>query len=282
MRYYLYSAKNSGPFTKEELSGLNLSCQDLVKEEGTDYWIEADKLSDLQDLFTPAPKAEFVEPEIEVAVEEATGVEEGVHEAAEGQESEERAEAESEEAPEETATAEEEAQTPVVSPVPSVQPKPRTPLLVAICVLAVVLLFLGFNPGKKAHEPYVVKMVENTMELDHQMNSNPFFDFFNDLMFDMFFGGSGRQRQKAKQILNDIEYSNAYLFSFTSVKNGGSTKWLTLGVLGHVFVLNQKALDEHVLGPSATEEIQPEEKPQKEQAPKKRKPTPTPDDAVTL
>ena len=51
MRYYLYSKKDEGLFDKEQLRGLDIDKDDLVKKEDGDCWIEAGRVDELADLF---------------------------------------------------------------------------------------------------------------------------------------------------------------------------------------------------------------------------------------
>lgn len=104
-----------------------------------------------------------------------------------------------------------------------------------------LLLLLGSNPSKKEHYPVVRSMVEEGLNgCDIVVMRDPFMD--------MFFGGMGFYDDLTDRLMNGVKWHSAGLFSYCSfVDEDKDSHWVTLGILGHVYTLNQDAINDYIV-----------------------------------
>lgn len=260
MRYYLYSKKDEGLFDKEQLRDLQIKGDDLVKSENADSWIEAEKVDDLADLFIPP-----VDFDSECGFSDDGCTQESADGADAG-------------------TADADCTSSAAVPLPSVveqRPDERTPLkfgrgrLAAFAAVLLALVLLGSNPNKNEHYMVVQQMVSNGLQAQNHSRS------WGESLMDMFFGGfSFFDSFTTDRIMNDVECHNAFLFSYSKVTDEeAGSHWITFGVLGHIFQMNQEALNEHISYVLyGTHRHQPE----KRQTPRRKQPQTVPEDGQSL
>ena len=226
MRYYLYSKKDEGLFDKEQLRGLDIDKDDLVKAEDADSWVEAEKVEDLADLFIPP-----VDFDSECGFSDDGCTQESADGADAG-------------------TADTDCTSSSAVPLPLVveqRPDERTPLkfgrgrLAAFAAVLLALVLLGSNPKKSDHYMVAQQMVINGLQAQDHSRS------WGESLMDMFFGGfSFFDSFTTGRIMNAVECHNAFLFSYSKVVGEEGSHWITFGVLGHIFPMNQEALNEHI------------------------------------
>lgn len=239
MKYFVYSHKNEGLFTKEQLADMALQKDDLVKVEGTNAWLEAEMIPDLAGLLSNSAVAETGQvPSTEsktTAVADTADKEmvPGVVEPTK-------------------------PSTQVVNPIP-VYPKKHSHWFLYVSAVAVLAVVMAIsNPNLRSHYVLVDDMISESVSKieDNSPFSDPFFDFFLGDAFSV-------KRQVANRLMNDVSYNSCGLFSYCSVDNGiEGSHLITLGLLGHVFSFNQDELDEHMnrlINPQKDDKDQPQE-----------------------
>lgn len=226
MRYYLYSKKDEGLFDKEQLRGLDIDKDDLVKKEDGDCWIEAGRVDELADLFIPPVDfdSECGFSDDGSTQEPADGVGAGAADAG--------------------CPSSDESLPLVVEQ--RLADKPSLAFgkgrMAAFAAVLLALVLLGSNPKKNDHYMVAQQMVINGLQAQDHSRS------WGESLMDMFFGGfSFFDSFTTSRIMNDVECHNAFLFSYSKVTDEeAGSHWITFGVLGHIFPMNQEALNEHI------------------------------------
>lgn len=249
MKYYLYSKKDEGPFSKEELALFGVTNDDLVKEESTDYWIEIAKVPELCPLTDVSISNDIID---QIEGEECAG--------------------EAEIEPESHVDYYKDS---AIVKTDEPTENTRFGLRKWLIVLPLFILFVAYftNPGKKAHFPVVRNIVERVVGPSKSgITGDPFFDMFFD-NFGIF------DNMMTERVMNEISWHDGHLFSYCSfTDNSGNSHWITFGCLGVVYSMNEGALKQFVYGDDKVKhKSNPSEKPKK-----KKENAPSIEDGVTL
>ncbi|MCQ2207501.1 MAG: hypothetical protein MJZ02_04695 [Paludibacteraceae bacterium] len=261
MRYYLYSRKNDGLFDKEQLRDCSIGKDDLVKAEDADSWIEASKVDDLSDLFEEPADVNF-EDEFTEEVETI--------EAEPKQEDPQ---------PEKNTDDSEKADLPATANPTQLQEMPM-PLkrnwMVGFGAILCAMVLLSSNPKKSAHYEVVQQMVSEGLQSLEGSRS------WGESLMDIFFRGFGFfDGMAVESLMNDVECHNAFLFSYGKLNDAEEgSHMVTFGILGHVFSMNQEAMNSHI-----SNVLYGHRKPKREQpkeAPRRRKQQELPENGQSL
>lgn len=270
MRYYLYSRKNEGLFEIGQLRGFCIEKDDLVKAEDADSWVEACKVAELAGLFEEPADVDFEDEIMEEETAEKVDDAENVADDATEQEAPQQ-----EEEPAHSGN----MTLPINAKPNSLQVVPvqlKRGWMVGMAIVLGAMILLSSNPKKSAHYEVVQQMVSEGLQSQEGNRS------WGESLMDLFFRGFGFFDDMAvERLLNDVECHNAYLFSYSKLNDvEEGSHWVTFGILGHVFSMNQDAMNEHISNVLYGHRKPKQERPK--ETPRKRKPQQIPEGGQSL
>lgn len=218
MKYYLYRHGNERLFEKKQLKMLAIRRDDLVKEEGGESWIEAEKVPELKDLFTDS--------ETTGSTEEYSAVNE-FHE-----EGVQRAEApELEDLPVKS----ENKELVFYNPFNSNLKVSRRWLYIGLGVLFLVIM-AATNPSKAKHYDKVETMICTSIVNNGYDNTESSLANYLVSAF-------------VSNIVNkSLAWHDCILFSYTNINEElyRERNIVTFGIFGHVFSVSQEKVDKYI------------------------------------
>ena len=230
--FIIKNDEQQGPFTLEQLSGMNIMPDTPVWSEGMPDWTTADKVEELKALVSYAPRVDS--PAEPPAMPQAS--------APQPPRWNPNANATSQQAP---YTAPQQPygyadpQPQYTEPAPVKPKKSHIALWVTLALVAVLAGILALtNPDKRDH----CKAISNVTK-----------DWTQDKIDDMLGGGilGGLTKMVTAPLLNEVvdgmvEVDNYGLCSLGHIDLGDSSTKVSFGIMGHVFTFNKNQIDEKI------------------------------------
>jgi len=234
--FIIKNDEQQGPFTIEQLSGMNIMPETPVWAEGMPDWTTADKVAELQQLVAYAPRVDS--PAEPPAMPEASAAQPPVWNSAPA------ASTTAQQAPPYPAAPQQPygyaPATPQQAPVEPAKPKKsHTALWVTLAIVAVLAAVLAItNPDKKDH----CRAISNVTK-----------DWSSDKIEDFLGGGflGGITKMVTAPLLSEVvegvvDVDNYGLCSVGHIDIGDSSTKVSFGIMGHVFTFNKTQIDEKI------------------------------------
>ena len=235
--FIIKNDEQQGPFTVEQLSGMNIMPDTPVWAEGMPDWTTADKVAELQRLVAYAPRVGGGE-EPPAMPHVSTSQPPQWSGSATANPEPQQAPYSSPEQPYGYASSPAQSQQ-YVAPEPAKPKKSHTALWVTIAIVAVLAAVLAItNPDKDDHCRAIAGVTKDWSQ-----------EKIEDLMGGGFLGGM--TKMVTAPILNKVvdgmvDVDNYGLCSLGHIDMGGSSTKVSFGIMGHVFTFNKAQIDEKI------------------------------------
>lgn len=231
--FIIMNDEQQGPFTLEQLSGMNIMPDTPVWTEGMPDWTTADKVAELQSLVAYAPRVDS--PAEPPAMPKTSPAQPPLWEPSTANATQNQAPYTAPQQPYGYTA----PQPQYSEPAPVKQKKSHTALWVTLVILAILAGVLAVtNPNKKDH----CRAISNVTK-----------DWTQDKIDDYLGGGllGGLTKMVTAPLLSEVvegfvDVDNYGLCSIGHIDLGESTTKVSFGIMGHVFTFNKAQIDEKI------------------------------------